>query len=79
MLAFPSILWHDWEFAQDVASEIAALSKQLHDGDFSKLKDARKAVLGLEAPLELVEFIFSEDGFLERLLGDDIWTVVSQN
>ncbi|KAH9535846.1 hypothetical protein CY35_17G074900 [Sphagnum magellanicum] len=40
---------------KDVASEIAALSKQLHDGDFSKLKDARKAVLGLEAPLELIE------------------------
>lgn len=39
---------------QDVADEIASLSKQLADGDFSKLKDARAAVLGLKAPPPLV-------------------------
>jgi hypothetical protein len=39
---------------QDVAKEIAALSKQLADGDFSKLKDARETVLGLKAPPALV-------------------------
>jgi alpha-glucan,water dikinase len=40
---------------KDVATEIATLSKQLAAGDFSKLKDARKAVLGLKAPKALVE------------------------
>ncbi|KAG0623205.1 hypothetical protein M758_3G156100 [Ceratodon purpureus] len=40
---------------KDVATEIAALSKQLADGDFSKLKDARETVLGLKAPPALVE------------------------
>jgi hypothetical protein len=39
---------------QDVATEIATLSKQLAAGDFSKLKDARAAVLELKAPPELV-------------------------
>lgn len=39
---------------QDVATEIASLSKQLADGDFSKLKDARETVLNLKAPPALV-------------------------
>lgn len=40
--------------SQDVAAEIASLEKQLADGNFIKLKDARKAVLGLKAPPALV-------------------------
>lgn len=44
---------------QDVATEIATLSKQLAAGDFSKLKDARKAVLGLKAPKALVGSLYS--------------------
>jgi alpha-glucan,water dikinase len=40
---------------KDVATEIANLSKQLADGDFSKLKDARATVLGLKAPPALIE------------------------
>lgn len=39
---------------QGVATEIATLSKQLANGDFSKLKDARATVLGLKAPPALV-------------------------
>lgn len=39
---------------QDVATEVAALSKQLANGDFSKLQDARATVLGLKAPPALV-------------------------
>ena len=39
---------------QDVAAEIATLSKQLAAGDFSKLKDTRATVLRLKAPPALV-------------------------
>ncbi|GBG63702.1 hypothetical protein CBR_g39013 [Chara braunii] len=39
---------------KDVAKEIEALSKELHAGDLSKLKEIRKAVLGLKPPQELV-------------------------
>ncbi|KAJ7534984.1 hypothetical protein O6H91_12G013500 [Diphasiastrum complanatum] len=43
------------KFMQDVASEISTLSNLVTKGDFSKLKDIRKAVLKVQAPPKLIE------------------------
>ncbi|KAJ7534983.1 hypothetical protein O6H91_12G013500 [Diphasiastrum complanatum] len=40
---------------KDVASEISTLSNLVTKGDFSKLKDIRKAVLKVQAPPKLIE------------------------
>ncbi|KAL2621231.1 hypothetical protein R1flu_001436 [Riccia fluitans] len=40
---------------QDVAKDIAALTKEIDAGDFHKLKDVRETVLRLQAPPALVE------------------------
>ncbi|KAL3680910.1 hypothetical protein R1sor_023866 [Riccia sorocarpa] len=42
-------------FNQDVAKDIAALTKEIDAGDFHKLKDVRETVLSLKAPPKLVE------------------------